>query len=262
MDLEKLQLIKNDVLSKELPHRLYSDEFAGIYLHSNSPFRLEDHQAPIHSFRLFSKYRYPLYLFISLDAITPDVEKLIKLYGPITIVSIVRLKDIIAFNNFCINNLLYLIHPKHEFLLTIQGDGFLIKEGWEDKCYGYSWVGAPWKDEIKVIENTFNYPAVKGFNGGFNFRRKSKCLQVNELVQKYGGQQKIVKGLQINENPPRQQAGSFLAEDLYFSYFGFGSGLFESVSKEYADSFSKEPITFEEYNRREKPCFGYHRIDK
>lgn len=261
MDLQKLQLIKEDVLSKELPRRLYSDEFAGIYLHSNSPFKLEDHQAPIHSFRLFSKYRYPLYLFISLDAITPDVEKLIQLYSPITVVSIIRLKDIIAFNNFCINNLLYLINTKHDCLLTLQFDGFLLKEGWEDKCYGYSWLGSVWKDSIKVIENTFNYPAVKGFNGGFNFRRKSKCLKVNELVQKYGGQQKLVKGLQINENPPRSQAGWFLAEDLYFSYFGFGAGIFENVDVKYANSFAKEPITWLEYNENPKSCYGFHRID-
>ena len=261
MDLEKLQLIKNDVLKKEIPNHLYSEEFAGIYLHSNTPFKLEDHQAPIHSFRLFSKYRYPLYLFISLDAITPDVEKLIKLYSPITVVSIVRLKDIIAFNNFCINNLLYLIHPKHEKLLTFQSDGFLIKEGWEEKCHGYSWIGAVWRDSIQVVENTFNYPAVKGFNGGFNFRRKSKCLKVNELVQKYGGQQKIVKGLQINENPPRQQTGSFLAEDLYFSYFGFGAGISEDVSVSHANSFAKEPITWLEYNENPKNYCGFHRID-
>ncbi|MEK6884964.1 MAG: DUF5672 family protein, partial [Nanoarchaeota archaeon] len=208
-----------------------------------------------------SQYQYPLYLFISLDAVTDDVKKIIDLYSPITVVSIIRLKNIIAFNNFCINNLLYILHSKHEQLLTIQNDGFLIREGWEEKCDGYSWLGSAWKDSIKVIENTFNYPEVIGFNGGCNFRRKSKCLKVNELVQKYGGQQKIVKGLQINENPPRQQGGSFLAEDLYFSYFGFGSGIFEPVTKEYADSFAKEPITWEEYDREVKPCHCFHRID-
>lgn len=261
MDLQKLQFIKNDVLKKEIPNRLYSEEFAGVYLHSNTPFKLEDHQAPIHSFRVFSQYKYPLYLFISLDSITEDVKKIIELYPPITVVSITRLKTIIEFNNFCINNLLYLINSRHDRLLTLQNDGFLIKSGWEEKCYGYSWLGAVWRDSIKVVENTFNYPEIIGFNGGFNYRSKSKCLKVNELVQKHGGQQKIVKGLQINENPPRQQSGPFLAEDLYFSYFGFGSGLFEPVTKEYADAFAREPITLEEYKREVRPCAGFHRID-
>ena len=261
MDYQKLQLIKDDVLRLPVEQKKYSDEFAGVYLHSNSPFKLEEHQAPIHAFRAFSEYCYPIYLFISLDAITPDVEKIIELYSPIKVVSIVRLKDIYEFNNFCINNLLYLIDSKHDRLLVQQSDGFLIKKGWEEKCYGYSWLGSSWKDEIKVIENTFNYPALQVGNGGFGYRSKSKCLKVLDLVNKYGGQQKIVKGLQINENPPRQQNGWFLAEDLFYCYFGFGAGIFDPVSLDYANSFAKEPITLIEYNRDIKPCYGFHRID-
>lgn len=260
MDYEKLKLIKEDVLQLPIESKGYSDEFAGIYLHSNSPFKLEDHQAPIHAFRAFSQYCYPIYLFISLDAITPDVKKIIELYNPIRTISIARLKNIYEFNDFCINNLLFLIDPKHDKLLFQQFDGFLIKKGWEEKCYGYSWLGAAWKNEIKVIENTFNYPAIQIGNGGFGYRSRSKCLKVLDWVNEYGGQQKIVKGLQINENPPRQQTGSFLAEDLFFSYFGFGSGLFEFTSLEYVNMFAREPITLIEYNK--KICNGFHRIDE
>lgn len=262
MDLQKLQFIRDDVLKKDIPSQQMSNDFAGVYLHSNSPFVLKEHIASFHSFRVFSQYQYPIYLFISLDAITPDVETIVNLYQPVKVVTIQRLKTIIDFNNFCINNLLYLIDVNHENLLFFQSDGFIIKEGWEEKCSDYSWLGAAWKDSIKVIENTFNFPEVIGFNGGCNFRRKSKCYQVNDLVDKYGGQQKIVKGLQINEKIPRQQSGYFLAEDLYFSYFGFGAGIFEPVSLNYIDTFAKEPLTLAEYNKEIKPVHLFHRIDE
>lgn len=70
-----------------------------------------------------------------------------------------------------------------------------------------------------------------------------------------------MKEKQINENPPRQQNGWFLAEDLFYCYFGFGAGIFDPVSLDYANSFAKEPITLIEYNRDIKPCYGFHRID-
>lgn len=262
MDFDKLNLIKADILKEPLVSKKYSEEFAGVYLHSNSPFKLEEHQAPFHAFRRFSQYNYPIYLFISHDSITEDVSKLIELYNPIKIVSILRLNNIYEFNNFCINKLLYLIDPKHENLLFYQSDGFLIKEGWEEKCNGYSWLGSAWKNQIKVIENAFNYSPTQIGNGGCNFRRKSRCEKVLNLVEKYGGQQKIVKGLQIYENPIRYQNGWFLAEDLFFCYFGFGSGIFEFVTREVADNFAKEPITWIEYNKQIKPCHCFHRIDE
>lgn len=262
MDLEKLNLIKQFVLKVENQPKEYSDEFAGVYLVSNRPFDLQEDLAPNHAFRAFSQKEYPIYFFISPDAINSEFENFLTVYKNIKVIQIPRLKSIYEFNNFSINNLLYSIEDKHENLLFYQNDGFLIKDGYEEKCKEYSWLGASWKNKIQVIENVFNYPPIIYGNGGFCYRSRSKCLKVLDLVNKHGGQKEIVKGLKIFENPIRHQDGWFLAEDLFFCFFGFGSCIFKKVELDYIDSFSREPITLDEFNKNPKPCFGFHRIDE
>ncbi|MDO8611186.1 MAG: hypothetical protein Q7R95_11725, partial [bacterium] len=91
-------------------------------------------------------------------------------------------------------------------------------------------------------------------------RRRSKCLEVLDLVNKNGGQN-IVKGLRLYENPTRERAGAFLSEDSFFCYFGFGAGIFEPVELDFIDSFAQEPITMETYLNKEKRPNLFHRID-
>ena len=261
MDRQKLNLIRADILS--IPwekNKRQSDEFAGVFLHSNSPFTLEENQAAFHSFRVFSEHLYPINLFISSDAITEDVGKIIDLYGNINVIQIPRLTSIIQFNDFSINKLLYYV--EQEKLLYVQNDGHLIQKGWEIHVQQYDWLGAAWKEPIKVVENHFNFPPVRVGNGGFNFRRRSKCLQVLEWVNKLGGQNDVVKGIEIDGQT--RNRGPFLAEDLFFCYFGFNLGVFEPTSIEVADKFSLEPIEWSLYSDKDniKRPYGFHRIDQ
>ena len=260
MDLEKLNLIKQFVLKAENKPKEYSDEFAGVYLVSNRPFNLYEDLAPNHAFRAFSQKEYPIYFFISPDAINHEFENFLTVYKNIKVVQIPKLRSIYEFNNFSINSLLYSIEDKHENLFFYQNDGFAIKSGFEYVAQKYSWIGSKWKEPIRVIENTFNFPAFQVGNGGANFRTRSKCLKVLDLINKHGGQDKIVKGLSIGGKTRTE--GWFLAEDAIFCHFGFGSGIFEPVSNEEADKFALEPIPYElAVGDKEYRPFFYHRVD-
>lgn len=258
MNLELLAKIKQSFLDTPLVRKPRSDEFAGVYLHSNSPFAKEKHEGPIRSFRLFTQYEYPLYIFISLDALTEDFNYIVNNYGDIRIEIIPTLKNIYEFNEFSINNLLYYIDPKHNNLLYFQEDSGFIKEGVEELCQGYSWLGAPWKEKIRVIEDKFNFDWIQVGNGGHNFRKRDKCLKVLDFVKKHGGQTEIVQGLQIEGK--HRTYSPFLAEDAFFCHFGFGAEIFEPVSLEHARKFSLEPITYKQFLNKES--VGYHRIDE
>lgn len=259
MNKELLNLIKQDVLAVPWEKKPISHEFAGVYLHSNSPFKIEDHEASFHSFRVFSRYHYPLILFISPESYNSDVEKLVAKYD-ITVQYIRTLTSIIDFNYFSIYELPYLIPEQYEHLVYFQFDGFLIKNGWEERTCGFDWLGAKWKNPVQVIENTFNFNSVQVGNGGCNYRRRSKMLEVLDLVKTHGGQDRIVKGIKIGDKVVNM--GPFLAEDLFFCYFGFGSKIFTEVPNDYIDYFALEPITWAQYNQNPKPCYFFHRIDE
>lgn len=263
MDLGKLSKIKSHVLKYPLEDRPYSEEFAGLFLHSNSPFCLNDYYGPVRSFRVFSQYRYPIYFFISLDAITPDFKELIAQFPEIEVIVMPTLKSIIEFNVFETNQMLYMLPDKVDKLIYIQSDGFCLKPGWEELASQYDYLGAKWKEPIKVIENTFNLPPVQVGNGGCGLRSKVKCLQVLEELEKHGGQEDIVHGLEIYKSPIQSQRGSFLAEDLLFCYFGFGLGIFKPVPLDVADKFALEPVPYDLAisDRPEKPYF-FHRVDE
>lgn len=257
MDLEKLNYIRRKTLEVDASTKPKSDEFAGVYLHSGSPFRYREHIAAFHSFRAFSQYNYPIYFLISPEDITEDVNCLISKDKNIIVVDIPRLNSVYEFNMFSIYGLLHFINPKHNNLLYFQYDGHPVKSGWENYVINYDWLGAPWKEPIQVIENKFGFGPVQVGNGGANFRKRDKCLQVLELLEKNGGQDKIVKGMQIIGKHGTE--GPYLAEDIFFSWFGFGAGIFKPTSIEEARKFSIEPITLEQFNN--KDSFLFHKID-
>lgn len=258
MNLKLLNLIKEDVLKIPYVKKESSNEFAGVYLHSGSPFKLSEHLGPIHSLRVFSEKEYPINFFISLDAWNEEFDQLLKTYTNIIPYTIPKLNNVIEFNNFSINTLPHLI--SQEKLLYIQFDGFLLKSGWEKQTEGFSWLGAKWKSPIQVIEHGgFGFPSVQIGNGGCNFRLRSKMIEILDLVASKGGQDKIVKGIVINNYMANQ--GSFLAEDLFFCYFGFGAGILKTMDLEEIDKFAIEPLTWKQYNSLEKP-YLFHRIDK
>lgn len=261
MDRKKLEAIGTEILKYPLEEKERSEDFAGVYVATSAkPISLKDVLPPIHSFRAFSDKHYPLYFFLSENVITEDFDWLYQNYGDIRVKIIPRMNNIWDFNNFAINQQMYYIDEKHENLMMIAEDGYLLRSGWEKITNGYSYLGPAWKDPIKVLENIFNFGPVQIGNGGVSFRRRSKCIEVLEFVNRYGGQANIVKGMSILEDPPRGYFGHHINEDLFFSYFGFGAGIFEQVPIDFIREVMVEPITFKEFKEGKK--YAFHKIDE
>jgi hypothetical protein len=71
-------------------------------------------------------------------------------------------------------------------------------------------------------------------NGGFCYRRRGRCLEVVESVDP--------DDLNWDYSP------TGLPDDVFFSYFGFGLGIFRSYDIALAHRWSKEPFMgFESY---------------
>lgn len=265
MDLKKLQIIRDEILSIELEDKKESDEFAGIYCYGdNKPFILKDHVASFHSFRVFSQYNYPIYFFINRHSISKeDLEFLQKTYKNIKVCFIRPLSSWLEYNIFYINEIFRLIDKnKHNNLATFQEDGMFIKSGWENYAINFSFIGAWWKNAIKLKTDCFNFPPVSCANGGMSFRKLDKVLKVIELVDKLGGQENIIRGqyVQNNQGIFDLRVNNFcIAEDAFFSYVGFGSEIFEPITKDQCDIFSLEPIEINQF--KNKRAFAFHRVD-
>lgn len=78
--------------------------------------------------------------------------------------------DIDQYNNFIVKELSDII--KTEFVLIIQYDGMAVKNKyWTNDFYNYDYIGAPWPDRFKWIEDS-----EKVGNGGFSLR-SAKLLE-------------------------------------------------------------------------------------
>jgi hypothetical protein len=259
MDIEKLNIIRKEILSISLDDKPKSDEFCGVILHSNSPFKLSEYAAAFHSFLVCSSYCYPVYFFISNDAINEEFLSFISCHSNIHVIAIERLSDIFQYNSFVLEKLFYLLPNKSENLLMFQNDGFLISPEWEDYCSNYDYLGAPWRKSVKIDEDIFYLENTYVGNGGFSFRKKSKMIQVLEKLERYGGRNKIIKGLYLDDKRVVTE-GKYVVEDAIFSYFGFGLGIFKPVTINESQRFSVEPIKLESFYKREN--YGFHKIDE
>jgi hypothetical protein len=264
MNNDLLNNIKSDILKLNIPSRLKSNDFCGIIVEgrNNAPF--EDIDAAIHSFRAFSEYNYPVFLFVSRFIDFEVINKLNNKYDNIFIHYINPLKNSFEYNQWMFNNCFRFIPSKFEKCLTIQNDGFLIKSGWEqfvsDKKF--SFLGACWRSENEALSNFAKLKAIKIGNGGFSYRFIPDLLKCLDIIDEYGGQHNFFRGQLIDGK--LMQNNSWLAEDLMFCSIGFSYDIFNPVTIEDCNKFSLEPITFDLYkdiNNPKRP-FGFHKIDE
>ncbi len=256
-----MKSIADDTLVVSYIPKPKSDEWCGIYVFGDDkPFILSEHIHAIHSFFVYSRYDYPFYFFINQYR-TGGIKDLIGKYNNnIKFIPIPPLLTSFEYNYFMINKVWYLL-PEHEKCITMQFDGHLIKEGYEEEFENgkYDFAGASWKEPIKIKESVFNFGPTRIGNGGFSFRRPSKMLEILDKVNQKGGQTEIVKGLYIDGK--ERFDGPYVCEDIFFNYFGQGLGVLNVPNLEDADKFSIEPIPFEVYKDKNKRPFGYHRCD-
>ena len=258
MDLIKHKLIEEFVLKQPLIEKEKSNKWSCIYTYGDDKdFISSEHFAPIHAFRIFSKFEYPIYLFINFLK-TGDLDVLLNRYPGIIVTTIEPLKNSFEYNYWFINKLWYMVDT--EYVITCQNDGFLLKSGYEGfiEENDFDYIGAVWKDEVKLHTKNFNLPPQKIGNGGFSARKPSKMREVLNLVNSAGGQDYIVEG-QSNDGVKKLNH-SRCAEDSFFANFGFGMNIFNPVTIEQANQFSLEPIPFDIIDTKDCP-FGFHRCD-
>lgn len=201
--------------------------------------------AALKSCRVFSKYNYPIYIFqnrISFGANkTIFYDEIKNIYN----IPINPINNRYDYSEFC-KVLYHLIPPIHEYAVTIQPDGFFIKEGWEEFIlqHKFDYIGAPWRhyagicnEKGEEIENV----RVNIGNGGFSCRKIDK---MKEISSKFAEFKLLERGSQY---PP--------PEDLFCGYFSRILG-YNLPTVEQANSWSLDPIDLEDYLN--KKSFGFH----
>lgn len=250
LELQYLNNYFSDSIRYEYGEKEQSDEFCGFYFHGrDTPFTLEEHDIPIRSFRHFSEYSYPLYLFYN-EASGGEIDELLRRYDNITVVPIDSMRSINDYDDFVINKMFN--YTNINKTLTIHSDGYLINPGWEKFVleHDFDYIGAPWcnhagKDGVifqEGCEQFYNIERLTAVgNGGFCFRKRDKCLQVVETVDQKHLNWKYVEG--------------HLPDDVFFSYFGFGLGIFQEYDIQLAYKWALEPIM-------NWDTFGFHRTQR
>lgn len=251
MDLTTIELqeLKNhfSYLTYQYGEKEKSNDFCGFYFHGRTtPFTLEEHDIPIRTFRCFSRFSYPLYLFYNVSS-GGEIEELLRRYDNIIVVPINPMHSINDYDDFVINNMFH--HTEINNTLTFHSDGFLINPGWEEFVldHNFDYIGAPWCNHAGRDGELFKSGCSQFYqidkltavgNGGFCFRKRDKCLEVVSKVDR--------------EHLNWQYVDGHLPDDVFFSYFGFGLGVFDSFDVELAFQWAGEPIS--SWN-----TFGFHR---
>lgn len=239
-----------DILNANVIHKQESNKYCAIFVEGRDrEINSYEDFACFKSFYTYSAYKYPIYALVKNKKNFLFDSDLINVFN-IKIIEINSLNSLDKYSDFCINELYHLI-PDHIGALTIQPDGFLIKFGWEQfiEQNNIDFIGAHWAHcpavETKIDDrwiNTFN-SHIFGCNGGFSYRNLAKTKKISLL---YRGFEHRESGTE-NKRPP---------EDLFFSYFGFLSGIFNPISLELCCKFAKDPINYNQYIDR--VSFGFH----
>lgn len=231
-----------------------SDNFAAVFVEGRDRFvNSIEELAAIWSFKVFSKFNYPVYLLVNNDTniLGGDQEFLNCLR--IKVIKIPELNSLDAYSDFCIKNLYTkYLPPEIDNLLHIQSDGFLMKDGWEEFVLdnGFDYIGAHFRHfpAIKTIDDLGKplFTEFKGRqigNGGFSFRKLSKMKLISE---KYSNYKMIERGTE-NKLPP---------EDVFFSFFGFNDSTLKLPSLKDCDVFCQDPLTLSAFIN--KGSYGFH----
>lgn len=261
MDLQKLQLIRDDLLKYPIERKQPNNEFCGLYVDGTGNLTFDLANAAFHSFKAFSQFDYLIYLFVASSNDDSEIKKILNKYPNTKVYGIPPLKTPLIYNQWMFNYPWFFL-GNHKGVLTMQDDGCLIQNGWEEFVTKgkYNFIGAPWRSEIQAIAKEYLKP-LYGFNGGMSYRTPPEMIKCIKFVNDRGGQHEFFTGVKINGEV--KQENSWLAEDLMFSSVGFTYNVFKEVSVDEAKKFSLEPIEFDLYmdkSNTERP-FAYHKVD-
>lgn len=255
-DQNVMQYICNDVINTELDikNKKESDDFCGIIVDGRDRNwnTIEDY-CTIKSFKLFSERNYPVFVFLHNNVGFLNNEFSLLDQWRITLIEIPKLNNLFEYSKFCIKELYFRIPEEFENILTFQSDGFLYKNGWEKFVLNnnFDLIGSHWfhnasimfKEDGKYFDFPFQ-PTNVG-NGAFSFRKASKMRKISNMFSKLD----LIEKGNPDFKPP--------LEDLFYFYFGYGSGICKKPTLEQACFFSRDPLDEKTYNK--KKSFGFHR---
>lgn len=247
--------IANDIMSAKLDiiNKEKSDEFCAIYVEGRNREinYLEDFMS-LKSFKLYSKYNYPIFAFVYNDKNFLDDNAWLLNQWRINIIKIPEIKTLQDYSKFCIKDLYFKLPNWAEKCITLQPDALMLKNGWEEFINNnkFEFIGAHWQHLTKLEVKTDNgwqamaFNPVYGVNGGASFRKASKMRLISTKFDNY-----ILR--QINDNN--------LSEDSFYSYLGFNWGICKYPTLKECDLFSKDPLTNEIYeDKKNLPFMGHY----
>lgn len=262
MDLGKLKLIKKDILKESLIPKEKNDQFCVLYVDGTGNLTFEEADATFWGAKVFSRFDYTTYLFVSLSNDAREIKKIIDKYPNTKVHSIPPLKNALTYNEWMANAPWFLIPPKHEFCYATQSDGGLIAKGWEDYVIEGDWdyIGSPWRSDIEVLA-VEKLNTLRVANGGISVRRLKSVKKIVEYINSKGGQHNYFKGIKIDGEIKQQN--SWLAEDAMLCSVGFTKGFFKELKEEDARKFGHEPIELSLFMDKNNPARPYlmHKID-
>ena len=249
-DFELLAKICYDTLVQDIDGKQHSDDFCGIYVEGRDREinHVED-LAAAHSFKIFSEYNYPYFIF------SPNSNNLLSNNPRYKNTRIEHIKIPVQdshdkYSRFMIKDIWEYLPKQFENLLFFQADGFLIKNGWEEfvlnnnlKYAGSAWCHTP---SIDIYQNNewrnLNFPKVQCGNGGFSFRSRNSCEKISSIYSKFTLRETGSEGTRV-------------PEDLFYSHLinGTEGGV---ADLRQCMKFSLDPISLSEYN--DKLSYGFH----
>ena len=255
-DQNVMQYICNDVINTELDikNKKESNDFCGVIIDGRDRNwnTIEDYCA-IKSFKLFSEYNYPIFVFLHNNANFLNNEFSLLDSWRLNLIEISQLNSLDKYTNFMIKELFFRIPEKFENILIFQSDSGLIKSGWEKFILDnkIDLIGAHFQHQpsVEVLynnqwQNILNF-RTQFCNGGFTFRKASLCRKVSK---EFGF---------LNHREFSAPNNKKCQEDLWFSYFLYGIGLAKIPTLEQACFFSRDPIDLNTYLN--KKSYGFHR---
>ena len=243
----------NYILNQPLKQKPPSNDFAAIYVDGRDrDFKTREDYACIYSFKTFSKFDYPVFIFTQF----PERWEW-QGFTRVFINKTEPINSLEEYSEFC--KKLYFLLPSYiENVITIQPDGMLLKHGYEEfiQSQNVDWLSSHWKHfarvEIKLdFDNiALTSPTAVG-NGGFSYRKVSK---MREISSRFGGLSLKECGRDDNRPP---------MEDLFYCAFMNSFSQYKMPSLEQCCQFSVDPLDRNIFNlflSGKRNLFGFHFI--
>ena len=237
------------ILSLQIYEKPNDDSFCAIMVEGRlRKLDTLEYLTSIWSFKTFSKFNYPVFVFCNtnIDCLGGDWTWIKE--NRIELIQIEPLNSLEEYTKFCIEKLYYLIPTHIDNIITIQPDGMLLKEGFEDWIINneFDLIGSHWSHKTSLTSNGYHfpYPMVQGCNLGFSFRKAAKMREISNIF-------KEMKNL-------RQFGDTNCPEDVFYSYLGYGSKICKLPTLKECDVWAKDPLTIDIWNDKKNLPFGFH----